>query len=298
MKFKVGDRVQAVGGKPKGRNGKVVFIRKNTLMAPYAVFFDNWHEGHSCQYCRDDGCPDTGDSGYFMGEYQLKLIGKRRIEVGDYVKMISLEDEDRDCYQIGLVGKVTDIGSVRGGDYFAKVKWVNSSKLANKPDNKPFFKNLEVISKQEYLEALFQLLSVERSLERSDSLTVADLSPEEKNDSWTITTFSSEDLSKLEAPKQIKSITVNLSENSLQNKKEGTMSLKPLTNFIKRMNEPLKTLYRLEWIDIRDDKYVPTADGIDEMDNYMFMKEAGLVKEKTFAEYATAELNRRKKAEL
>jgi hypothetical protein len=33
------------------------------------------------------------------------------------------------------------------------------------------------------------------------------------------------------------------------------------------------------------------------MNHYNFMKEAGLVTEKTFAEYAMAELKRRKKAE-
>jgi hypothetical protein len=79
--------------------------------------------------------------------------------------------------------------------------------------------------------------------------------------------------------------------------KEDVMSFKKLTNFIKGMKQPLKTFYQLEWIEIGDDEYMPTDEGIEAMNHYNFMKEAGLITEKTFAEYAVVELRRRKIAE-
>jgi hypothetical protein len=123
---------------------------------------------------------------------------------------------------------------------------------------------------------------------------------EEETFTYTYPVFSLEDQSSF---KRIKEISINLDGfsggiNTLQtNKWEDVMSFKKVTNFIKGMKQPLKTLYQLEWVGIKDDEYMPTREGIAEMDHYNFMKEAGLVKEKTFAEYATAELKRRKKAE-
>lgn len=70
-KFKVGDRVKALIGRPKGEVGKVVFVSRE---GKYAVKFEDWDKGHHC--FSNNNPIDCGDSGFWMDDDKLELVEK------------------------------------------------------------------------------------------------------------------------------------------------------------------------------------------------------------------------------
>lgn len=91
MKYKVGNRVKAIGGRPKGHCGIIRKINGNE----YTVEFDNWHNGHSGT---TNGLNIKNSSGWCLLEEEIKLLhkGSKAIKAKPTLYVVIYDEVNKD----------------------------------------------------------------------------------------------------------------------------------------------------------------------------------------------------------
>jgi hypothetical protein len=101
-KFKIGDRVRAIDGIPKGYEGVIRYCDYGEDY--HVVEFEGWYSGFDC--LNDGNAYDCGLSGYWMWGHELELISKPKktlynLEQGDFIV-----NDDEKLKVLGVCGEV------------------------------------------------------------------------------------------------------------------------------------------------------------------------------------------------
>lgn len=106
-KFKVGDIV-----KWQYHTAKIVWVNSDKFShSEYCIQVDDWHNGHDSSCHRISGCPNTGDTGWFVSEDELELVksysgGSMAINA---IAKIVLTKDDQALVEAGYLSETLDV---------------------------------------------------------------------------------------------------------------------------------------------------------------------------------------------